>query len=40
MEALPTLQKIDQEIIRTIQVFKDRLNVECKPLPFVPRGQY
>ena len=30
MESLPTLDKIDEEIARTIQVFHDELNVHCK----------
>lgn len=32
MEGLPTMQKIDEEITRAVDVFKDRLNIQCKPL--------
>lgn len=30
MEALPTIDLIDEEIVRTIQVFHDELDLQCK----------
>jgi hypothetical protein len=33
MEALPTLREIDDEIIQNIEVFKEKLGIECMLVP-------